>query len=382
MELPKSRSELLVKSAQFTWRLPFLWRSFKLDRPIRVFPLSVDVNITDRCNFRCVMCRGADPNYEPKPEMGFDMMRTIIDDMKEMHVPYLTLSGGEPALRFDLIVETLEYARTRDVRVGMVSNGSLLGEREMTALAEAGLHRIAFSLDGATPETHDRVRMQGSYAKVMDSLGICQRLRQRNGYDFRLHVNTVVMRPNLDQLMDIAQIAKRFGAVVLFQPVDVPQVESQAGSSQGESAIDSLVVRDDEIAALEKQVSRLLELQKRDGIVGNLTWQLRNIVSYYRRLASMPGAFRFRCYAGFNTIHVDSDGKFSSCIFSPPVGDVNVTSLGAAWDSPAYTTQRRAIKACQRPCALNCYYPMSFGMLAYNFGYLPFRRAVSRVFEL
>lgn len=377
MELPKSKRELVVRGLQFAQRLPFLYRSFQIDRPLHVFPLSVDVNVTDRCNFKCLMCRGANPSYKPKPEMSFDVMRTIIDDMRQMRIPYLTLTGGEPTLRMNFILETMRYARSKGIEVGMVNNGSLLNERKIRALAEAGLHRIAFSLDGATEETHDRIRMRGSYGKIMANLAICQRLREEEGYRFRLHVNTVVMGPNVDQLVSIAAIARGFGATALFQPVDVPQVDQQAGSDPRlAESIHSLLIGEREIAILEKEIARLLELQKRDAVVGNLTWQLRNIVRYYRRLASVPDTLKFKCYAGFNTIHVDSDGKFNSCIFMPPVSDVQTTRLKDAWDSSAYSTHRTAIRKCQRPCSLNCYYPMSFGMLAYNFGYLPLRRRI------
>jgi MoaA/NifB/PqqE/SkfB family radical SAM enzyme len=377
MELPKSKREFFVRSLQFAQRLPFLYHSFSKDTPIGVFPLSVDVNVTDRCNFKCLMCRGADPDYEPKPDMSIEVMRTIIDDMRKMHIPYLTLTGGEPTLRFNFILETLRYARENGITVGMVNNGSLLNERKIVALAEAGLHRLAFSLDGATEETHDRIRMRGSYAKIMANLAICKRLRQEKGYRFRLHVNTVVMGPNVGQLVKIAEIARGFGATVLFQPVDVPQVDQQAGSDPRlASSINALLVGERELAILENEIEQLLELQKRDAVVGNLTWQLRNILRYYRRLASVSDTFRFKCYAGYNTIHVDSDGKFNSCFFMSPVGDVHSTRLIDAWNSPAYTTHRTAIRKCKRPCSLNCYYPMSFGMLAYNFCYLPVRRWV------
>ncbi|MCL4466875.1 MAG: radical SAM protein [Chloroflexi bacterium] len=377
MDLPKSKLEFLVRSAQFACRLPFLYASFNRDRPLHVSPLSVDVNITDRCNFACLMCRGANPGYKPKPELSIDVMKRVIDDMKQMRIPYLTLTGGEPTLRLGFILETLQHSRARGIAVGMVSNGSLLDEQEMTDLVRSGLHRIAFSLDGATEEVHDSIRMPGSYSKVIASLAMCQCVKKQSRYNFRVHVNTVVVRPNVRQLVEIARIARSFGAVSLFQPVDVGQAEHQVGSDPVTSAsVRSLMVGEREIPVLENAVSELLALQRRDAVVANLTWQLRNIVSYYRRLASGQDSFRFRCYTGFNTIHIDSDGKFGSCIFLPPAGDLNAATLKEAWDSPAYTLHRETIRKCSRPCSLNCYYPMSLGMLAYNFGYLPVRRKI------
>jgi MoaA/NifB/PqqE/SkfB family radical SAM enzyme len=282
-------------------------------------------------------------------------------------------------LRYDLVLETLQYAQQKGVTVGMVTNGSLLDERRLADLAEAGLHRIAFSLDGSTPEVHDRIRVPGSYSKVLDSLDLCDRTRKAQGSDFRVHVNTVVMGPNVEQLTEIAAIAKRYEAAYLVQPVDVPQVVDQTHSDPSASAsVQTLMVAASQIPVLQQQILRLLDMQRKDGVVANLTWQLQNTVRYYRQLAGLETPPRFRCYVGFNSVHFDSDGKFGSCIFMPPVGDLYKVTLREAWQGDSYADHRKAIRVCQRPCALNCYYPMSLGMLAYNFAYLPARRSVVR----
>lgn len=380
MDLPKSKLEFLARSSQLTWRLPFLYASFGRDHAFHVSPLSVDIQITDRCNFWCQMCRGANRSYKPKPELDIDVMKTIIDDMSEMGIPYLTLTGGEPTLRLDLILETLRHSRTKGINVGVVSNGSLLDEPKMIALADAGLHRIALSLDGATEEVHDSVRIPGSFSKVMTSLAMCRRVREQGGYNFRIHLNTVVMKANVGQLAMIAGMARSFGAVSLYQPVDVGQAETQVGSDPVKSAaVKSLMVGENEIPVLEREILGLLDLQKKDATVANLTWQLRNMVAYYRRLALRQGPSSSRCYSGFNTIHIRSDGTTGSCIFLPGVGDVKNLRLKELWHSEAYDSHREAIRRCRRPCSLNCYYPMSFKMLAYNFAYLPIRRSISSI---
>lgn len=144
MELPKTTTEFLVQGARFLWRLPFLYLSYSRNHPINVSPLSVDMNITDRCNFRCKMCRGINEDYTPKGEMDFNLIKGIIDAMKKSKVPYLTLGGGEPLLRYDIALETIDYATKSGIRVGVITNHSLLDEKKLLELVKAGLHRIAF----------------------------------------------------------------------------------------------------------------------------------------------------------------------------------------------------------------------------------------------
>ena len=380
MELPKSKWEFITEGSKFVFRLPFLRLSYQRNTPINVSPLSVDINITDRCNFRCLQCRGAEESYDPKGEIDSTDMKRIIRDMADMHIPYLTISGGEPLLRYDLVLETIEYAQSHGIKVGMVTNSSLLNEEKLTSLVEAGLHRIAISLDGATKETHDEIRMPGSFDKIMADLVLCQELRQRKS--FRLHINTVVLRQNFRQLVEIAQIAKKFSAAVFYQPVGVPQIYPLGDTTlTPKTGIESLMVNRDNFGDLEVEINNLIDFKKRFGVIGDLNWQLSNILSYYKNLEAGKSPINFKCYSGFNTIHIDSDGEFGSCIFMPSVGNIQNFSLKGAWFSTKYGEQRELIRQCTRPCAVNCYYPISLPSLAYEFIYLPVRRRLSSRFR-
>jgi len=380
MELPKSKWEFLAGGGRFALRLPFLYLSYLRSHPIHISPLSVDMNITDRCNFRCKHCRGTVEDYRPKAEIDFATMKKIIDDMAEMRIPYLSLGGGEPLLRFDFVLQAIEHAQRAGIKVGIVTNGSLLNEDKLAELARAGLHRIAFSLDGADRETHDEIRMPGSFDKIMSDLTLCQNTKQGN--NFRLHINTVVMKRNFRQVVAIAQIAKRFNANVFYQPVGIPQVYPLNNGTLSPSAgVEQFVINGDEMGPLEQEIEKLIGFKKRHGAVGSLIWQLSNIVGYYQSLEAERPPLKFKCYAGFNTIHIESDGEFGSCIFMPSVGNIQNISLKRAWLSEAYNEQRRLIKQCTRPCELNCYYPISLPGLFYEFLYLPIRRSLGGIDE-
>lgn len=375
MELPKSKWEYLTEGSKFVFRLPFLRLSYQRNVPVNVTPLSVDINITDRCNFRCLQCRGAENSYNPKDEIESADMKKIIRDMADMHIPYMTISGGEPLLRYDFVLETIEYAQSYGIKVGMVTNSSLLNEDKLTSLVDAGLHRIAISLDGATKEIHDGIRMPGSFDKIMADLILCQELRQRKS--FRLHINTVVLQQNFRELVEVAKIAKKFSATVFYQPVGVPQVYNLGDVTMAPTTgIESLIVNRENFNDLEAELNKLIYFKERCGVIGDLNWQLSNILNYYKSLEAGKSVIKFKCYSGFNTIHINSDGEFSSCIFMPSVGNIQNTSLKKAWFSPEYYKHRKLIRQCTRPCAANCYYPISFPSLAYEFIYLPVKRGL------
>lgn len=372
MELPKSKWEFLVQGGKFALRVPFLYLSHLRSHPINVFPLSVDMNITDRCNFRCKHCQGTIEDYKPREEIGFVTMRRVIDDMAEMHIPYLTLGGGEPLLRYDFVLQTIEYAKALGIKVGMVTNSSLLSKDKLVELVETGLHRITFPLDGADKETHDWIRMPGSFDKIMSNLTIGRDLKQEK--NFRLHINTVVMRQNFRQLVAIAHIAQKFSATAFYQPVGIPPVNPfQNGTLSPSTGVEAFIINGEELSYLEPEIGKLIDFKKRHGVIGNLIWQLENIVSYNKSLQAERSLINFKCYAGFNTIRLESDGQFGSCIFKPSVGNIQNVSLMKAWLGQRYDNHRRLIKQCTRPCALLCYYPVSLISLTYEFLYLPIR---------
>lgn len=380
MELPKSKLEFITEGSKFVFRFPFLRLSYQRDTPVNISPLSVDINITDRCNFRCLQCRGAEESYEPKDEIDSAGMKKVIRDMADMHIPYLTISGGEPLLRYDFVLETIEYARFHGIKAGMVTNSSLLTEDKLTSLVDAGLHRIAISLDGATRETHDGIRMPGSYDKIMSDLVLCRELKRRKS--FRLHINTVVLQQNFQQLLEIARIARKFTAAVFYQPVGVPQIYSLEDVALAPTTgIESLIVNSQSFNDLEMEINKLIDFKKRYGVIGNLIWQLSNILGYYQSLEAGRSLIKFKCYSGFNTIHINSDGEFSSCIFMPSVGNIQNLGLKEAWHSPEYEAHRKLIRRCKRPCALNCYYPISFPNLAYEYLFLPLKSRLQSQFR-
>ena len=68
------------------------------------YPLSATLELTNRCNFNCVHCyinQPANDQVAKQRELTTDQVKKIIDDMAEVGVLFLTLTGGEPLLRPD-----------------------------------------------------------------------------------------------------------------------------------------------------------------------------------------------------------------------------------------------------------------------------------------
>lgn len=142
-------------------------------------PISVDFNespflviweVTRACALRCMHCRAdAIPGRDPQElttEEGF----RLIDQIRALGTPppLFVLTGGDPMRRPDL-KELVGYAAGRGLTVALTPSGTAATTRARLAeLKDAGLSRVAVSLDGPTAEQHDAFRrVRGSYDWTM-----------------------------------------------------------------------------------------------------------------------------------------------------------------------------------------------------------------------
>jgi len=135
-------------------------------------PVQIAWDITNRCNFRCLHCFNLSGPGLPRNELHDDeviqIARRDIAGTKPMGV---CLCGGEPLLRKDLLLQVTEILTAYNINVSMVTNGFLLNRATAKQLSEAGMRFVQVSLDGATKETHEKLRgVEGSFDKAVEAL--------------------------------------------------------------------------------------------------------------------------------------------------------------------------------------------------------------------
>ncbi len=132
-------------------------------------PIPVTVlNVTSKCNLKCVHCY-ADAGIGRKGELSYAEIQNFIDDIAEMGVSVLLISGGEPMLRDD-IFDIIEYAKTKGLHVSLSTNGTLIDEETAEKLKISGVDYVGVSLDGLA-ERNDRFRgLRGAFERAFDGL--------------------------------------------------------------------------------------------------------------------------------------------------------------------------------------------------------------------
>ncbi|MBI2300631.1 MAG: TIGR04053 family radical SAM/SPASM domain-containing protein [Armatimonadetes bacterium] len=174
-----------------------------------VSPFTVVWEVTRACALHCVHCRAiAQPRRHPK-ELTLDEGRQLLDTVKEFGNPILVLTGGDPMMRDDLF-ELIEHAALKlKLRTSLTPSATKMVNRaRLQKVKDAGILRVAVSLDGASSEVHDAFRgYTGSFQRTMEILD------DLRGLDMSFQLNTTVTQTNVDTLPDIAKLVEASGAV-------------------------------------------------------------------------------------------------------------------------------------------------------------------------
>lgn len=163
------------------------------------------LKITYCCNQRCLFCR-ADAYRGDVPDVPPEAVLRKALEARNRGATMVVFSGGEPLLRRDL-PRLARAVGALGLSWGLITNGRRLADPEVRQrLLDLGLAYVHTSLHGATAEVHDRlVADPGSFQDVMMAL---QGLKDSG---IERHVNTVLTRPNLDQVTAITDLLVPLG---------------------------------------------------------------------------------------------------------------------------------------------------------------------------
>jgi heme d1 biosynthesis radical SAM protein NirJ len=157
-------------------------------------------NLIRRCNLTCKHCYSISADIDFKGELSTAEVFTVMDDLKSFGVPVLILSGGEPLLRTD-IFDISRRAKAMGFYVGLSSNGTLIDEHNIDAVAAIGYDYVGISIDGVR-ETHDRFRRkEGAFDASMQGIRLCRERDIKVGLRFTMTEDNAAELPDMLQLM-------------------------------------------------------------------------------------------------------------------------------------------------------------------------------------
>lgn len=179
------------------------------DNRARLLPLhTLHLQLTNKCNYRCSYCY-ARSGAQSHPMLPLEILTEVVDEVTTLspHCRY-ELSGGEPLLYPD-VFELSEYIRSKDNPISLLTNGSLINEKNHRRVAEL-FDFIKISLDGPSPQLNDLTRGRGTYKKARRAIDLLRSVGAT------VSVSMTVTRNNIDH---VPAMVGEFGNILTFAPM-------------------------------------------------------------------------------------------------------------------------------------------------------------------
>lgn len=305
-------------------------------------PLWVYISLSHKCTYNCQMCGVV--KILKDYELSTEIIKKAFDEIAGWGRDFtIVITGGEPFLRQD-IFEIFKYAKKLNLKIEVVSNGSLIDREIADRVMVSGLQNIAISIDGAIDGTHDFIRQKGAFKKAVEAVRTLATAKKDNGSGPQISAWTTIMRENVRELSDIILLAENLGVECLvYHPVIVVQDDMQNTSSQAR-----FWLRDGDVDELKKQIDKIVSYQEKNGLVAFL----HNPYLWVEHFRGGLTRKDWKCNP-FVFINIGPDGEMRSCGSS--FGNIHKMSLTDCLNTPEAYSSRKVMKDCQKPCLQTCW---------------------------
>jgi len=288
-------------------------------------PLSVHLDLTYRCNERCVHCY---LDHHDHGEMSTAEIKDLLDQMAAAGVFYLTISGGEILMRRDFF-EILEHARLRTFCIKLKTNGILIRKQEADRINALGVESVQISIYSHVPEVHDAItKLPGSLEQSIEAI------RRLRAHGIHVVIANVLMAQNVTDYAGVRALAAELGAQFTMDPTITPMMDG-----------------DRSILDLNVDEAALREVFRNESLVGAR-------IEEFCAPPQGPDADQLDmlpCSAGHTACYVSPYGDVYPCVQFPlPSGNVRSTKFVDIWRDSPQLNEVRSITLRDMPTCSKC----------------------------
>lgn len=294
-------------------------------------PILLGYSMTEKCNSRCEQCMYWRKKPDIKNELTLEEIKRIFKDLYDFGIRYISLSGGEPLLRPD-IIEAAEAISDIGIRVWITTNGILLNEDRIKEFARIKKLGFIVSFDTLDRERYQKIRGVDKLNTVLKNISL---IKKHIGI---VRLTTVVSSLNYDEVDNIIDFCKKNGYYVSFQPYN-----------------------EDYIKLINK--SKRLRFKKNRKVISDIFYRLvkrkdkclyGNSFIYKKAGDYVLGKPLGKCAAGYDSLSLEYDGKLYPCIGKlKPILDLRKDSSNLR---KRYVLDEKEIMRCYEntPCFRMC----------------------------
>jgi radical SAM protein with 4Fe4S-binding SPASM domain len=298
-------------------------------------PWSVHVDLTYRCNERCIHCY---LDHQDHGEMKTAEIKNVLEQLARSGTLFLTLSGGEIFLRADLF-ELLEFARSLHFDISLKTNALLIDAERAKKLRDLSVRKIQISIYSAEPEVHDAItKVRGSLERTLNAI----RFLQAEGLNVK--IACPLMKQNLMAYRNVQALAAELGVPYVLDMTITPKMDGDMSLLQLRSSTKELlpILQD---PSLNPKTCSPDGTQAAAAPTGSATSS--GIES--RAFEDIP------CSAGHNSCYISPYGDVFPCVQMPvATGNLRQQKFEDIWFRSAEMNRVRAVRESQLPVCSKC----------------------------
>lgn len=278
----------------------------------RPFPVTIEIDLTNRCNHRCSFCFYAEHISTDKSTIETEVALQLLSDLKECGAKGVSFTGGgEPMIHKDFAT-ILEHAANIGLDCGLITNGSAITPKNVDILAKS-LAWIRVSAAGGDADSYQAVQGVDHFDKVVNNIRLLQQAKIRSDSPINIGVRMLVTPRNVDSVVNFAKVLGPVG--INYLQVAPDQFTNDDGAFWNSEKTQG-IFKDAE-SILGKQSTKLLS----SGYV------------WYQGQLDKPQS----CYAHFFQIAILAEGHVAFCKNARGadkfyLGNINEKSIQQIWD--------------------------------------------------
>lgn len=173
------------------------------------YPFNIEIEITNKCNKRCIIC---EHTYwkEPGEDLSFENFKKIVEQFPRLR--WVNLTGeGDAFLNKDYL-DMIRYLKAKDILVFLVDSFDLINEGIAGELVKMGIDGIWISMDGATKETYERMKVGCNFERTLSNIRNLIKLKKKMASPIpELCFRYVVTKLNVHEMPQFIELIHSLG---------------------------------------------------------------------------------------------------------------------------------------------------------------------------
>ncbi len=165
------------------------------------------IELTTRCPLRCRMCCREGHHDMVRQDMPLENFQKLTPYFR--NVEAVVLEGWGESLLHPNLIDCIRLVKREGARVGFVTSGKTLTQAYIEELIKADPSFIGFSLSGASPGTHDAIRVNSDFEKLTGDIRMFQEAKARSGRSTpKFHIVYLLLKNNIHEIPTLVRLAK------------------------------------------------------------------------------------------------------------------------------------------------------------------------------